>query len=111
MNEQLSLLGPEPRAPYRRHSPASREGAEDVEDRLDGLQRRVLEAYRRAGEAGLIDEELERAVDRKRSTVIPRRHELAKKGLVTEKPVFRREARSGVKCGVYQITEKGRQTK
>ena len=106
MSDQLSLL-PEPQAPYQKSSPASRDGALAIEPKLVGLQRAALDAYRRAGRAGLTDEELASAIGVVRTTAIPRRHELADRGLVTDQPIGRRAGRSGVRCGVYAITEHG----
>lgn len=108
MNDQRSLFD-EPRAPYRRNSESSRDGAKAIARFRAGLLGRALRAYRSAGWEGLTDEELAGALGIKVSTAIPRRHELIAAGLVTPKPVGRREGSSGVHVGYWTITDRGRQ--
>ena len=110
MNEQLSLLGPEPRAPYRRHSVSSREGAKRIEPTLDTMMGRALAAYRFAGDRGLTDEELADQLGVKLTTAIPRRHELIKKNYVALAPAGRRKASSGQKVGYWVAIEFQRRT-
>ena len=108
MSDQLSLLGDEPRAPYRRESVSSRDGAKAIEKHRRGLLAKALRAYRIAGWEGLTDEELSWALGVKITTAIPRRHELKDRGFVTVKPTGRREGSAGVRVGYWTITEQGR---
>lgn len=106
-SDQLSLLD-EPRAPYQRRSPASRDGAIAAAPCLNDQLRRVLAAYRTAGGRGLTDRELSEATGLPLHVCPARRGELAKRGLVTRKAVGRRLSSTGVRVGFWTETENGR---
>lgn len=101
MTDQPTLFD----APCQRGSRESRDGAEAIRPHLQALERRVLDAYTYAQEAGMTDEELAKWTRIKRTTVIPRRHGLMRKGLVAK--IGRRKASSGVTVGVYGLAEFG----
>lgn len=99
MTDQLTLFD----APYQRGSEESRDGAEAIRPHLGELQKRVLDAYRYAQERGMTDQEAVAWTRIRLSTLIPRRHELMKCGLVAK--IGRRRASSGVTVGVYGLAE------
>lgn len=99
MTDQPTLFDP----PYQRKSVESREGAEAIRPHLGELQKRVLDAYRYAQDRGMTDQEAVAWTRIRLSTLIPRRHELMKRGLVAK--IGRRRAPSGVTVGVYGLVE------
>ena len=107
MSDQLSLL-PDPRAPYRRESPASRDGALAVEPKLNDQLRRCLREYR--CHEDLTDREMAYLTGYEISVVNARRDQLMKRGLV-EGPVGRRKSEcpeaTSMSVGAWRATEHG----
>lgn len=63
---------------------ASSEGARNASERVGRQMLALLTAYKQAGSEGLTDAEMEKVTTIDRSSVIPRRRELMKRGLVVE---------------------------
>ena len=67
-----------------------------------GVRERVLDILRNVGESGLTDEQLAERMMLAINRVVPRRHELVKKGLVVHAG-FKRRTRSGCQALVWKI--------
>ncbi len=70
--------------PSQRHSPTSREAADQIESQLNKLQQEVLSFLQGRGEYGATDEEIQKALDMAQNTERPRRRELQLKDLVCD---------------------------
>lgn len=77
---QLDLLDYAP--PSQRHSATSREAAEAIQSRANGMRQRVL-AYLQQHSEGATDEQLATALAMNPSTLRPRRIELVESGMVS----------------------------
>lgn len=88
-------------SPYQRHSRTSRAAAERIEPQTGTLRRWALDAIRKAGDAGLTDEELGERIRLDPSTARPRRIELVTAGFVVDSGA-RRRTRAGREATVWR---------
>jgi hypothetical protein len=86
--------------PFQRHSETSRGAAVDIRPDANRLRMLVLEALRRAGDAGMTDEEIQDALNMAGSTERPRRGELVGRGFVRDSGI-KRAVRSGKPATVW----------
>lgn len=87
-----------PNAPGYQNTDTSRAAAKSMESETSRLQRRVLDAIKRAGDHGLTMEECADAVGEGRHSVQPRTSELRAKKLIVDSGLRRKLAsgRSGI---------------
>jgi hypothetical protein len=100
--EDVPVTGDTLGAPFQTHSPTSREAAEQIAPVVNRLQRIVLRALIRAGEAGLTDEDIRRETGLG-ETARPRRIELVASGLARNSGDVRPSV-SGRKMAVWVAT-------
>jgi len=97
-----------PAAPYVKSSETSRQAGQQIARITGELGRRVLEAIRRAGPAGLIDEQIQRTTGIRESTARARRVELVQHGLVKDSGLTRPTA-SGRSATVWIARDFGQE--
>ncbi len=88
--------------PFAAGSPTSIAAAAAIESRAETLRVKLLLALREAGECGLTDQEMQRALNMDPSTQRPRRGELVKDGKVIDSGLRRRTA-SGRQAVVWRV--------
>ena len=92
--------------PHQVGRDTSLEAAKKVKPLVGGKAAQVLDCLRKAGDRGLTDREIQRALVMPVSTEVPRRRELVLKGLVKDSGQ-RRRTPTGYKATVWVIVDNG----